>query len=470
MFAPGGDNRRVNAATTSNRQGAAARLWAAVRDFYFEPAAVPVRASFERPPRPPARPSGETQARELRYQQYTGHPGYGCTPERVVRLFRLAETGNTGGQCDLFDDVVERDCTLRSLLAQREQSVAGKPSTIQAGGPSDRDAAAARVLSTAFNSINRIGLFQHQIGGANRHGWGASEIAWEPRAIEGRDWLVPVWFANVPGRRFAVDGFDRLLLTTDAEPSGERLKDGQWMVTRRPGQLARSALMRSAIWPALWKSFSARDWVVYAEMFGIPLVHATYADGSNGEVTDDEARALAEEIVSKIGSSGGAVTPESVKVTIHEGRKADGAGLHGALIQWANAEMAKLINGSTLSNDNAGGTSSYAMASVHDSVRWDNVQYDAALLEESFRRDVAVPFLAYNGLVDVAPPQLRIQVVRDVAPEIRLRCAVLAHQIGMPLSLSQLRYDTGFREPLGNDDELAATSAAPETAPNQEDK
>lgn len=464
----------VHVATTSKqaeRPGAMARAWAAVRDFYFAPAKPTGRAtefgklSFERPRGLLSTPSTTTQARELRYAGYQSHPGYGCTPDRVVQLFRQAEQGSPMGQCDLFDDIIERDCTLRNLLDQREQSVAGKPATIQAGGPSERDELAARVLATAFRDLSRIALLQHQIGGANRYGWGATEVVWEPRSIEGRDWIVPVWLAHVPARRFAISNRNELLLVTDAAPSGEALEAGKWMVTQRPGPLARAALMRSAIWPAMWKSFSARDWVVYAEMFGIPLVHATYADGAGGEVTDDNSRALAEEIVAKIGSSGGAVTPESIKVTIHEGRKADGTGLHGSLIAWSNAEMSKLINGSTLANDNAGsGGASYALGAVHDAVRWDNVQYDAALVEDAFGRSISAQFILYNGLVGVAPPALRIQVVRDVAPEVRLRCADIArNKLGIPLSLSQLRFEAGFREPLGPDDAIEPPAPAPVT-------
>ena len=241
---------------------------------------------------------------------------------------RLQVTGDT-----------ELGLAVRNLLDQRELAVAGKPYTIQAGGPGNVEEMAARVLAAAHDDLETIATMQHQLG-ANRYGWAASEIDWDVRTIDGRDWVVPVWFANVPARRFRIDTrLNELRLTTEASPQGEPLRPGKWMVTTRPGSLARAALLRTAVWPALWKSFSARDWLVYAEMFGVPLVQAIYQDldtGGDG-ATDDSARATAEEIVRRLGSSGGAVTPKSVEVKIHETRGADNCGTHGALIALAGA-------------------------------------------------------------------------------------------------------------------------------------
>lgn len=423
--------------------------------------------------RPAPLPEGaptRQQTRDLKYGHYQDHPGYGCDPQRVVAIFRDAELGLPAAQCDLIDDVIERDCTLRNLFEQRDQSVAGKNSVVQAGGPTAEDELAARVLSAALEQLDFIDWQMHQLG-ANRYGWAASEIDWGTFAYEGRIWIVPVWLANVPARRFRIDPrTNQLLLVTEAQPQGEPLERGKWTVTKRPGPLARAGLMRSAIWPALWKGFSARDWVVYSEMFGIPLVQASYDDigQPNGASADLTARDVAEEIVEKIGSSGGAATPRSVEVKIHQARDANSAGTHGALIAFANAEMSKLIAGATLTNDNAGsGGASYALGEVHASVRWDNVVFDAARLQQTFRTQVAAAFVRFNGLA-AKPPVLRIQIVRDDTPKGRLECADIAkNKLGIELSMSQLRQETGFREPLNESDAApgAPAKAAPTSAP-----
>lgn len=374
-----------------------------------------------------------------------------------MSIFRDAESGFPVTQCDLFDDLIENDCTLRNLFDQRSQAVAGKPHVVQAGGPSSDDELVARVLAAALERLPLIEFFEHQLT-FNRYGWAASEIDWGELEFEGRRWIVPVWLAHVPARRFRIDTrTDELLLVTDAKPEGERLAPGRWVVTRGRGTLARASLMRSAAWPALWKRFSTRDWVVYSEMFGIPLVQATYddTDAMGGGATDVDSRAVAEEIVRKIGSSGGAVTPKSIEVKIHDaGRDVDSSSTHGNLIRFANAEMSKLINGSTLANDNAGsGGASYALGEVHATVRWDNVVSDASRLEESIRTQIFVPFLRFNAMESVKASRMRIQVVRDLSPKVRLECADIArNKLGIPVSISQIRQDASFREPLNPED------------------
>lgn len=436
-------------------RGAWARLWSAV-------AAIFARASLTRPgDMPTTAPRGQ-QARNSK-RDWQGHPGYGVDPQRVIQLFREAEAGSPSQQCDLFDDIIERDSTLRSLLEQRELAVAGKPHMIQAGGPGDVEALAAAVLSEAHEDLDTIAMLRHQLG-AGRYGWAATEVDWDFRVINGRQWAVPVHLANVPARRFRIDtGTNELRLITEAAPQGEALGAGKWLVSRRPGPLARAGLMRTAIWPSIWKSFSARDWLVYAEMFGIPLVQAIYDDtGIGGEATDAEARAVAEEIVRRIGSSGGATTPKSVEVKVHETRGADNSGTHGSLIALANAEMAKLINGATLTSDNAGsGGASYALGAVHASTRYDLVVADAALLEEAWRRHVARPFMLYNGLTGRAP-RLGLQIAPEVAPKTFLECADLAaNKLRLPLSASQLRRNTGLREPIDAADTVTGTPLTP---------
>lgn len=459
----------MNLATTNALQlhrpaapGALGRLWASLRSFFVEDAG---RASLTRPLALPADAPFGQQARNSKRSAWQDHPGYGVNPQRVIALFREAEAGSPAAQCDLFDDVIERDSTLRSLLEQRELAVAGKPHMIQAGGPGDVEALAAAVLSEAHEDLDTITMLRHQLGAA-RYGWAATEVDWDLRVINGREWVVPVHLANVPARRFRVDvDTNELRLVTDAQPQGEALRTGKWLVSRRPGPLARAGLMRTAIWPSIWKSFSARDWLVYAEMFGVPLVQAIYDDtgAMGGEAADAEARLVAEEIVRRIGSSGGATTPKSVEVKVHETRGADNSGTHGSLIALANAEMAKLINGATLTSDNAGsGGASYALGAVHASTRYDLVVADAGLLEEAWRRHVARPFMVYNGLTGRAP-RLGLQIAPEVAPKTFLECADLAaNKLRLPLSASQIRRNTGLREPIDSADEVTGT---PDPAP-----
>jgi phage gp29-like protein len=154
-------------------------------------------------------------------------------------------------------------------------------------------------------------------------------------------------------------------------------------------------------------------------------------------------------------------------VKIHNARTGASGGDHGQLIEFANREMGKLVNGGTLTNDNAqpGAGGSYAQAAVHSDVRWELVEADCELLEETIETELIAPFMRFNGLEDkVAPPEMSIQVVQDLTPMTRLQCADTArNKLGIPVSISQLRHDTGLREPLNPDD--AAPGAPLPVAP-----
>jgi phage gp29-like protein len=440
------------------------------------PAAVqPVLASALSLARP--RPGGTmpplgSDARDIRsYDALIEHPGYSITPAGIYAVFRQAEMGEPRLQCALFDDLIEGDCHLRNLFDQRDQAVAGKPWVIQADGAEGDSELAARVLSIALRRLPMMPTFLHLLG-CNRYGYACAEIDWGVAVIEGRTWIVPTWITPVPARRFKIStftlapgqtegGVDELRLYADiTRPQGDALRPDKWLVMRRNGQLARAGLMRSGAWPAMGKRLGFRDWMIYSQRFGLPLPIVTY---KKDESPDDAEIDLAEEVVRRIGSDGGAVMPDSLTLDFKEATTlANNEKSHGGLIGECNAEMSKLVNGSTLSNDSANNTgASYALGGIHDEVRWDNVVFDAEMLQEVFRTQLFAPFMRFNALNGNAP-LMRLQVVRDLDPKTRIECAdVLVNKLGIKVSVSQLRQEAGFREPNGDGDAAEGVPVAP---------
>ena len=436
----------MRAATATSAEGAKTiRVGAA--------ASSRVRLSIVREGALPARAPTGSRARALTSDSYVDHPGYGLTPDRVVQLYRLAELGHTQPQCDLFADVVENDASLRNLIEGRGQAVWGKESSIVADG-ADLDAElAAEVLGTALADLPFVDAIAHQTE-FNPIGWAATEIDWTATAINGRIWIVPTWFANVEARRFCVEPTTdelRLITGTGLASQGEPLERGKWWVTRRHGaRLARAGLMRTATWLALWRRYATRDMVVWLEKYGLPLALVKY-----DEATEDNAKAIAYEILDNIGNDGGAAVPKAIDVEVVKAENANGESPHAALLEWSAGELARLFNGGTLATTEGGGKEgggSYAQARVHASIRWEAVLGDAERIQDSFRRCVAVPFMRYNGLAGRAP-MLEIQVVRDQAPSDLLSAAVLLEQqLGIKVSQSQLRRIIGLRAPVGAGD------------------
>lgn len=421
----------------------------------------------------PSKPPSGTQARSLPRDASIDHPGFACTPQRLVAIYRDAEAGRPQLQCELFDDFIETDGHLRNLFEQRGQAVAGKPRVIKTESPDPGDAAAAMALSESLRSLPMTETFEHLLT-FNRYGYAAAEIHWGTAAIAGRIWIVPVGFTCWPARRFAIEPQTEDLRLINGDPrmfwhEGEVLWPGKWFVVKRSiTRLARSGLMRTGSWLAFPKRLSTRDWLVYCEKFGLPFPIVTYDDS-----VPDAGRDAAELIARNIGNDGAALVPKGVEVSLVDAaRNGDSTGTHGGLIMHCNRELSKLINGSTLSNDNGdSGGASYALGDVHASVRWEAVQYDAERLHEAFRTQIAVPFCVYNGLDPSKPPILQIQVVRDLDPKVRVDMGEKLLAMGVPLSMQQMRQDSGFAAPLNEADTIKPpalqTPGTPAPAPSR---
>jgi len=423
-------------------------------------------------------PRGQ-DSRDLQwFDAIISHPEFGVTPLSILTAFRIAESGDPTLQNDLFDGIVEGDCHLRSLFEKREQAVAGKPRVIQAGDATDEGQLAAEVLRTALRYLPLVEPFEHLLR-YNRHGYSGCEIDWDIRRINGADWIVPTWFSQVPPRRFRINygmggapknaPLDELRLFTDySRPWGDELRPGKWLILRRPGTtLARAGLMRTGIWPAAGKRWGWRDWVIWLEKFGQPLPVASY-----DEQADDDSKDVATQLIQQIGETNGAVKPKSITLEFPEARRfGDSGSVHQAEIDHCNSEMSKLVNGSTLANDNKGsGGASYALGSVHDNVRWEAVQYDAERLETAFETQLARAFCEYNNL-RCAPPRLKIQVFRDLDPMTRVQVAdAYRNKLGGKVSAQQMGQELGFRLPSGKDDELpgAPQPGAPTASPAEQ--
>jgi len=403
------------------------------------------------PSAPLSKPSDPEQFRPwVNYDRRQGHPGAGLEPEVVWSIFRSAEHGYLTTQADLFDDMIESDGHLRSLIEGRIIAVAGKDWVIQPGGTDDASIAAAQALEESLtDELDFVELLEHQLT-APYYGYACSEIIWD--VVDGL--VAPVKFLDVPHRRFRTDDLGNLRLLTERHKIyGEALRPGKWFVSRRHhANLARAGLLRTATWWALFKRMSVRDLVVYAEKFGIPYITGHYDD----DVTSEESREVLAQVVRDLGSDGYAVLSKSVDVVIHDSasRMAGNDGVHPALINLCEAQMSKLINGATLTSDTGQtNTGSWALGKVHQNRAFALEQADANKLSHAFVRHVAAPFIEFNNFKGARPPRLKIQVVQELEPKTRSEVAsIFVNELGARIDLKQLMDEVGFRPPSRDDD------------------
>ncbi len=358
-------------------------------------------------------PSIATIAKRMqpaRADTYNSHPAVGLTAEALLGMYREAERGYPVRQFDCFDDMIEIDGHLRGLIGGRIDAVAGCDWVVKPG----RDDAPSRKAAEALDDHLRHNLgvkdlFEHQLT-APHYGIALTNIVWA--VVDG--YVAPIDLVHAAHRRFASPESDRAseiwLLKGDTARDLVELTPGCWIVNRyRHRNPWAAGLMRTAAWWAMFKRWSVRDWQVFAEMFGIPLVIGFY-DEASGE----ESRKALEDTVRTIGQDGYAVLSDLVEIVIKESvRGGDSSTVYPKIADRCDAEMSKLIAGSTTATDTGGSVGSYNLGSIHESRAYKLALSDARGVELALRRDLARPFVIFNGFDRAAPPRVRIQITRD---------------------------------------------------------
>lgn len=398
------------------------------------------------------------------------HPGYGLHPERVVRIFRESECGYMRELQDLYDDLIESDGHLRSLFESRIAAVSSKGLVVQPGGPDAASIAAADAMRECLEDkqSNVIEFVEHHLE-AQFRGFSCSEIDWQRE----NSWIVPARFINVPHSAFRFEQVTNApLLVTKAEGfAGEHLLPDQWVISSaRHSNLARGGLFRTATWWALFKRLSVRDWIIFAERFGIPYVIGTYRDGE----TSPEARAALEDAIKDLGEAGQAILEETTRIVISEiaQRSGDNTTVHPEIVALCNAEISKLFTGSTLSSDNAGsGGASFALGKVHENRSIVLEIADAARFMRTFRKYVSEPFMRFNGFgKEAKPPILKIPILPTIDPKTKTDIAsVLVNELGLEIDGWQVAEEFGFRRPLRPEDAAIGVAARQPEPPADED-
>jgi len=294
----------------------------------------------------------------------------GASIEQITSAYQRAECGWVEPMVDLFERRIEGDAHLRAAFDNRNEAVSQKPWTIEPGGganQTDADRAAAVQLEEMLRRVpNFTSTLEHQLT-FNPYGWAGSEITWD--IVDGV--AAPVWFQDIAHRRFTFGlETDRPMLRTTEDPvDGVPLIPGKWWWTCRRGRLtANSGLMRSCLWWSTWKIMSVRDWMIYAERFGLP-----YVTGEYDETIGDEDKDVLRQAVRDIGTDGFAIFSKAAEIKMHEAasRGSDNTeSVHAALAQLCDNQISFLVEGATLVSS-VDGPGSHALGQVHQNRYFD---------------------------------------------------------------------------------------------------
>jgi phage gp29-like protein len=390
----------------------------------------------------------------------SGHPADGLTPTRLAGILRQAERGEVEAYFELAEQMEEKYLHYLSVLGTRKRAVAQLNITVEAAGT---DALELKIADFVRDWLDRdeLELESFDILDAIGKGVSYTNVVWDMTSREWRPkrliWRDPRWFTPDP-----VDGSTPLLRTEGNLLAP--LEPGAWMVHEhraKSGLPIRGGLARPVAWAYLFQNFTIKDWVAFAEVYGLPLRLGKY---DNGE-TEDNIRKLMRAVAS-VSSDAAAVIPKSMDLEFVDGKTGAAGDLFERLANYLDQQVSKAVIGQTATTDAV--TGGLGSGKEHGDVRGDIRDADAKLLAGTLNAQLIRLMVDFNFGPQARYPRLRIGVEESVdVTKLSTALGVLV-PLGLKVSAAEVRDKLGLEDP-GEDEEVLQPPAKAAPAQGAQD-
>ncbi len=365
------------------------------------------------------------------------YPSSNLTPKRLMAILREADAGSLSSAMQLYEEMEEKDPHLYAVANTRRLAATGLEWTIQP----DRQAATAqreqarKAADYCRDVLTRIDAFddvlQHLALATGRN-IAIAELIWG----ESANTVTLVDVAPVDFTRIVFDALDRPRILTEEEKfDGIALTPHKFIVHTpqcTSGHPARGGLLRVTALVYLAKNLALKDWMIFSEVFGMPVRVARYEPSASPE----EKRELLE-MLESLGSNAAGIFSRAVDLQIVETNRGGSKGTpYDTLIEFLNREISKAWLGQTLTTDTTGARGTFAASNVHEQVRRDILADDLRREARTIRRDILTPLARFRFGPDVPVPRFARHVRRTGSAR------ELADLLDVAVN------DLGFRVPL----------------------
>ncbi|MDR2024034.1 MAG: DUF935 domain-containing protein [Hungatella sp.] len=333
--------------------------------------------------------------------KYSEYPSTGLTPVKLARIFREADAGDVMRQMELFEEMEEKDPHLFSQLQTRKNAVTGLDyEIIPFDSDDERDKEIAEFVEEQINSLENFEDIQMDLLDAIGKGFAVSEIIWG--YDDGQ--VVVEDIRSRHQKRFFWDSLDdSFRVRTVTNPEGILLTENKFIQHRykaRSGHPSRAGVLRVVAWMYLFKNYDIKDWVSFAEIYGLPLRLGKYQPGAS----DEDKRALMQALI-QIGADAAGMVPDGTAIDFITTEKTSSTDLYERLARYCDEQISKAVLGQTLTSDSGGG--SFAQSKTHNEVRHDLTVADCKALAATLRRDLIRPLVLFNFGEDRRIPYIR---------------------------------------------------------------
>lgn len=344
-------------------------------------------------------PRGEDSIRD--------YPSTGLTPSRLAAILHEADAGAPSQALALFEEMEEKDAHLYAVANKRRLAVTGLDwQIVSAADSADVDRAMAdEAAAYCRETLGRIDTFdealQHLSLSMGRN-IALAELVWDRVGSEfGLSDIVPVDF-----NRVVFDEFGRVrVLTPQSQTDGIELPPSKFIVHTPhsvSGHPSRGGLLRVSALVFLGKNLALKDWLIFAEVFGMPVRIARY----DSSVTPEEKRELME-MLESLGSNAAGIFSRAVELEFVEAGKGKAPPPYENLVDFLNREMSKAWLGQTLTTETPGLGGSFGATKIHEEVRKDIRDDDIRKEGRTIRRDLLTPLAHFKFGQDVPVPYFR---------------------------------------------------------------
>lgn len=394
-----------------------------------------------------------------RGDRYSTYPSRGLTPGKLSRILREAESGDIYRQMELFEEIEEKDTHLMSVIGTRKNAVLGAEYEVIPWSDDAADQDIAAFVSEVLFGLEDFDEILMALLDAIGKGFAVAEIMWDEEALM-RGKAIPRDLLWRHQKKFCYDEADVLRVITDERHwPGDVLPANKFIVHRyaaRCGYKARAGLFRTCVWMYLFKNYTLKDWVAFAEVYGMPIRIGKYEPSASQEDRDKLI-----ETVRQIGADAAGVISRSTEIQFVEAMKADGK-IYENLAKFCNAEISKAVLGQTQTSEIVA-AGSLASAKVHEEVRQDILEADCKSLAKTIRRDLIRPLILFNFGEAAARrlPALRFNCEKSEDQEKTAKVYAALAGMGLPLSTIHIYEKFGIPKPEAGEELLPAPAAAP---------
>lgn len=400
-------------------------------------------------PAPLRRPDTNEIAVAQVTDKYSEYPSNGLTPVKLAEIFKEADAGDVLRQMELFEEMEEKDPHLFSQLQTRKNAVTGLDFEIIPFSDDPRDKEIADFIEEQINGIESLEDVETDLLDAIGKGFAVSEIMWG--YDEGH--VVVREIKSRHQKRFFWDSLDdSFKVRTKDAPEGIPLPANKFIVHRykaRSGHTSRAGILRVVAWMYLFKNYDLKDWVSFAEVYGLPLRLGKYAPGAS----EADKVALMQALI-QIGADAAGIIPDGTSIDFITTEKTSSSDLYERLARYCDEQISKAILGQTLTSDSGGG--SYAQSKTHNDVRHDLTVADCKSLASTLRRDLIRPLCIFNFGEDKRVPHIRFdcEESEDLTQTATI-IGTLVNEVGLRVPTSFIYKKFSIPEPEA-DEEVAA--------------